>query len=182
MNWTLVLTADFSLCLTRHTDFDSRLFRLPNFDTLILISNFAFEMGHMAFSTDLQGMLTPPRYLIPPLIYSEVRVFPFSDLYFLQDLWDWLMFVIYTISCIRHQISWEMSTPCSGDNRILLHKFGKFTMEKLKLSLLIWSWVVSRRPTSHFMMYQTSIEDFEVCCKCILSSKGFIKPTYEWSG
>jgi hypothetical protein len=27
-------------------------------------------------------MLTPPWHLIPPLIYSEVRVRPFSDLYF----------------------------------------------------------------------------------------------------
>ena len=31
---------------------------------------------------DQQGMLTPPWHLIPPLIYSEVRVRPFSDLYF----------------------------------------------------------------------------------------------------
>jgi hypothetical protein len=30
-----------------------------------------------------QGMLTPPWHLIPPLIYSEVCVCPFSDLYIL---------------------------------------------------------------------------------------------------
>jgi hypothetical protein len=41
-----------------------------------------------------QGMLTPPWQLIPPLIYSEVRVRPFSDLYFLLGLIDWLLFVI----------------------------------------------------------------------------------------
>jgi hypothetical protein len=45
-----------------------------------------------------QGMLTPPWHLIPPLIYSEVRVPPFSDLYFLWDLWDWLLIIIFVIS------------------------------------------------------------------------------------
>jgi hypothetical protein len=45
-------------------------------------------------------MLTPPWHLIPPLIYSEVRVRPFSDLYFLQDLWDWLLIVIFVISLL----------------------------------------------------------------------------------
>jgi hypothetical protein len=33
--------------------------------------------------TGQQGMLTPPWHLVPPLIYSEVRVRPFSELYFL---------------------------------------------------------------------------------------------------
>jgi hypothetical protein len=33
--------------------------------------------------TRQQGMLTPPWHLITPLIYSEVRVRPFSDWYFL---------------------------------------------------------------------------------------------------
>jgi hypothetical protein len=41
-----------------------------------------------------------PWYLIPPLIYSEVRVRPFSDLYFLLDLGDWLLIVIFVISSI----------------------------------------------------------------------------------
>jgi hypothetical protein len=36
LKWALILIADFSVCLTRRTDFDSRLFRLPNLDTLIL--------------------------------------------------------------------------------------------------------------------------------------------------
>jgi hypothetical protein len=44
------------------------------------------EIGLTAGVIDQQGMLTPPWHLIPPLIYSEVRVRPFSDLYFLQDL------------------------------------------------------------------------------------------------
>jgi hypothetical protein len=39
-NWTLNLTADFSVYLTRCTDFDSGLFRLLNLDTLILITEF----------------------------------------------------------------------------------------------------------------------------------------------
>jgi hypothetical protein len=32
--------------------------------------------------TGRQGMLAPPRHLVPPLIYSEVHVRPLSDLYF----------------------------------------------------------------------------------------------------
>ena len=40
LNWTLNLTADFSVNLTRHTDFDSGLFRLPNLDTLFLTTDF----------------------------------------------------------------------------------------------------------------------------------------------
>jgi hypothetical protein len=41
------------------------------------------EIGLTAGVTGQQGTLTPPWHLIPPLIYSEVRVRPFSDLYFL---------------------------------------------------------------------------------------------------
>jgi hypothetical protein len=41
-----------------------------------------FDMGCTAGAAGRQGMLTPPWHLIPPLIYSEVRVRPFSDLYF----------------------------------------------------------------------------------------------------
>jgi hypothetical protein len=78
LNWTLILTADFSANLTRRTDFDSRLFRLPNLDTLV----FTYDKGCIAGATDRQGMPTPPWHLIPPLIYSEVRSRPFSDLYF----------------------------------------------------------------------------------------------------
>jgi hypothetical protein len=40
-----------------------------------------------------QGMLTPPCHLI----YLEVHVRPFSELYFLWD-WYWLLFVIFVIS------------------------------------------------------------------------------------
>jgi hypothetical protein len=43
---------------------------------------------------------------IPPLIYSEVRVRLFSDLYFLLDLWDWLLIVIFVISWRRHHCRW----------------------------------------------------------------------------
>jgi hypothetical protein len=42
-----------------------------------------FDVGRAAGATGRQGMLTPPWHLILPLIYSEVRVRPFSDLYFL---------------------------------------------------------------------------------------------------
>jgi hypothetical protein len=30
LTWTLILTADFSVYLTKHTDFDSGFFRLPD--------------------------------------------------------------------------------------------------------------------------------------------------------
>jgi hypothetical protein len=52
--------------------YDYGSYRLPN-----------LEKGLTAGVIDQQGMLTPPWHLIPPLIYSEVRVRPFSDLYFL---------------------------------------------------------------------------------------------------
>jgi hypothetical protein len=44
---------------------------------------YTFDMGRTAGATGRQGMLTHPWHKIPPLIYSEVRVRPFSDLYFL---------------------------------------------------------------------------------------------------
>jgi hypothetical protein len=45
LNWTLILTADFSVYLTRRTDFDSGLFRLPDLDTLILTTDFYVKYG-----------------------------------------------------------------------------------------------------------------------------------------
>jgi hypothetical protein len=83
----LILTADCSVYLIWTHWFWQRIVCLPNMDTLILTTVFTFNMGCTA------GMLTPTWHLIPPLIYSEVSVRPFSDLYFLYDLWDWLMFV-----------------------------------------------------------------------------------------
>jgi hypothetical protein len=41
------------------------------------------EIGLTAGVNGRQGMLTPPKHLTPPLIYSEVRLCPFSDFYFL---------------------------------------------------------------------------------------------------
>jgi hypothetical protein len=87
----------FSVYLTRHTDFDCGLFRSPNLDTLILTNDFCVWNGLTAGTTGQQGMLTPPWHLIPPLIYSEVRVRPFSDWYFLLDLRDLLLIVIFVI-------------------------------------------------------------------------------------
>jgi hypothetical protein len=40
LNWTQILTAEFSVYLTSCTDFDSWLFRFPNLDTLILNTDF----------------------------------------------------------------------------------------------------------------------------------------------
>jgi hypothetical protein len=75
-----------SLSRSWHTDLDYGSYRLSN-----------AEIGLTAGVTGQQGMLPLPWHLIPPLIYSEVRVRPFSDLYFLQYLWDWLLCVIFVI-------------------------------------------------------------------------------------
>jgi hypothetical protein len=40
LNWTLILTVDFSVNLIRRTDFNSGLFRLPNSNTLIMTTDF----------------------------------------------------------------------------------------------------------------------------------------------
>ena len=58
----LILTAGCSVCLIWTQWF------------LLLIS--AFEMGLMAGVNRQQGMLTPCRHLISPLVYPEVRVCP----------------------------------------------------------------------------------------------------------
>jgi hypothetical protein len=63
------LTEDFFF-QTGRTEFDCGLFL--NVDKLILV----FEMGQMASVTGRQGMLTPPRHLIQPLVYPEVRICP----------------------------------------------------------------------------------------------------------
>jgi hypothetical protein len=50
------------------------------------------ELGLMAGVTGRQGMLTPPRYMIPPLYIQRYVFALFSDLYFPEVLWDWLLF------------------------------------------------------------------------------------------
>jgi hypothetical protein len=61
-----------SLSRSWHTDLDYSSYHLFN-----------VEIRLTAGVTGQQGTPTPPWHLIPPLIYSEVRVHPFSDLYFL---------------------------------------------------------------------------------------------------
>jgi hypothetical protein len=65
------------------TDCDCGFFRLPNLDTPILTTDFAFEMGLTAGATSQQEMFTPPRHLIPPLVCPEVRVCPVLGFLFL---------------------------------------------------------------------------------------------------
>jgi hypothetical protein len=78
-----------------YTDLDYGLYCLPD-----------LEIRLMAGVNSWHRLFTLPRHLIPPLIYSEVRVCPFSDSYFLRDLWNWLLFVIYAISSFHlHWIS-----------------------------------------------------------------------------
>jgi hypothetical protein len=59
-----------------YTGLDYGMCRLPE-----------LELGITAGMTSRQGMFTPAKHLIPPLIY------PFSNLYFLQGLWDWWLFL-----------------------------------------------------------------------------------------
>jgi hypothetical protein len=90
------------------------------------------KIGLTAGVTGQQGMLTPPWHLIPSLIYSEVRICPFSDLYFLWDLWDWLLFVIFVLSSGKrnypspnsvfpYQTAVEVSVSRSGNGTIYRH-------------------------------------------------------------
>jgi hypothetical protein len=59
MHWTLILTAACSVYLT--------------WTHWFWLLNFAIEMGHTAGATVQQGMLTPPRHLIPPPVFPGVR-------------------------------------------------------------------------------------------------------------
>jgi hypothetical protein len=43
--------------------------------------------------TGWQGTIIPPRQLTPPLVYQMSLFAPFSNLYFLRDLWGWRLFV-----------------------------------------------------------------------------------------
>jgi hypothetical protein len=61
-----------SLSRSRNTDLDYGSYRLSN-----------VEIGLTVVVTGQQGMLIPQWHLVPPLIYSEVRVRPLSDLHFL---------------------------------------------------------------------------------------------------
>jgi hypothetical protein len=50
------------------------------------------EIGFTANVIGQQRMLTPPRHLIPPLVFPGIHVCPI--LYFTRDLWDWSLIVI----------------------------------------------------------------------------------------
>jgi hypothetical protein len=83
-----------SLSRSWHSDLEYGSYRLSN-----------FEIGLTAGVTARQGMLTPPWYLIPLLIYSEVSARPFSDLYFLYRICeiDSLLLVHY----LHHILKWS---------------------------------------------------------------------------
>ena len=68
----LICPCNLSLGRSLHTNIDYGSYRLSNLD-----------IGLTVGLTVQQGMLTPPWHLMPPLIYSDIRVRPFSDLYFL---------------------------------------------------------------------------------------------------
>jgi hypothetical protein len=49
---------------------------------------------------------------------------------------------------LEYRIRWEIYIPYAGADEMLLHIYGKFTMGKLKLSLLSESFVLIRHPLS----------------------------------
>jgi hypothetical protein len=70
------LVSDQSISRFWHTDLDYGLYYLPG-----------LEIGLTASMTGRQGMPTPPRHMIPPLVYPEAHgcPTPFSELYFLLE-------------------------------------------------------------------------------------------------
>jgi hypothetical protein len=79
-----------SLSRSWHTDLDCGSHRLPD-----------LEIGpRRVWPVDRGRLLLLSSWSHPWYIKRSVFV-PFSDLYFLQDLWDWLLFVIYAIFLIR---------------------------------------------------------------------------------
>ena len=86
-----------SLSRSWHTDLDCGSYRSSN-----------LQIGLMAGVTGQQGMLTPSWHLIPPLIYTDFRVRPFSDLYFLWDLWDnYCSLFLSFLSIQKRQCEWN---------------------------------------------------------------------------
>jgi hypothetical protein len=95
LHWKPILTVDFSVYLTERTDFDCGLFCLPNLDTLILTTDLYVWNGAQMGATGQQGMFTPPRHLISPLVYPEVRVCPILKFVFPTGLMR-LMTICYS--------------------------------------------------------------------------------------
>jgi hypothetical protein len=120
----LIFTVDYSITWTGNW-FWLRIFLFTWLSVLILTADctvyliwthwfwlllFTFDMGCTAGAIDRQGMFTLLWYFIPPLIFSEVRVRPFSNLCFLYDLWDWYTvryfchFIRKTGACVSNQL------------------------------------------------------------------------------
>jgi hypothetical protein len=69
-------------------------------------------------------------------IYSEVCVRPFSDLYFLLDLRDWLLIVIFVISCLHACQIWNV-------------KWKRYVL--MILSSSVQNFIVSYTPFMHVL-------------------------------
>jgi hypothetical protein len=83
------------------------LFRLPDLDTLILTTDFfAFEMWLMASVADQQGMLTPPRHLIPLLVRPGICVCPIFRICIPYGFMR-LIPVRFIILSAKHSVHWE---------------------------------------------------------------------------
>jgi hypothetical protein len=62
------------------------------------LTGFLQSLLQTAFTVITTIEFTPPRNRIRPLVYPEVPVRPFSDLYFQQDVLDWWLSVTHAIS------------------------------------------------------------------------------------
>jgi hypothetical protein len=94
-----------SLSRSWHTDLDYRSYRLSN-----------VEIGLMAGVTGQQG--TPSWHLIPPLIYSEVRVRPLSDKTYEIDYW--LLFLSFQQDTVLLFITMHVHVHIYGITKLLI--------------------------------------------------------------
>jgi hypothetical protein len=89
--------------------------------------------------TGRQGMFTPPGHLATSLVYPEVHVSSFYDLYFLQVLWDCWLFVIYVISLTSQKffIHKKGVRPCLRPSETAVEQ-GEFNHTAKANTVLAW--------------------------------------------
>jgi hypothetical protein len=78
MHQMRISTTQVSSVMLRLKKLETKFFVIqPSFrQNAVWCVSYQLELGLIAGVTGRQGMLTPPRHLIPPLVYPEVRVCP----------------------------------------------------------------------------------------------------------
>jgi hypothetical protein len=135
---SLVFTVGYSIYLTGHW-FWLRIFPFTwlgvliltaacsvylTLDTLILISEFCDWNGPHGGATGQQGMLTPPRHLIPPPVFPGVRVSPFVYLTCNSYL---------NFETDYSSVSWPFHGCCSHFYQNMLDIFIRLTHQNFKI-------------------------------------------------